>query len=43
MSKLVIAPRPIPRIGMNSWLDFGLYISALSRRKQGFESPRERQ
>ena len=25
MSKLVIAPRPIPRIGMNSWLDFGLY------------------
>ena len=28
---------------MNSWLDFGLYRSALSRRKQGFESPRERQ
>ena len=26
-----------------NWLDFGLYRSALSRRKQGFESPRERQ
>jgi hypothetical protein len=34
--------KPIPKIGMNSWLDFGLYRSALSRRKQGFESPRER-
>ena len=32
-----------PILGRNSWLDFGLYSFALSRRKQGFESPRERQ
>ena len=28
---LVIAPRPIPRIGMNSWLDFGPHKSRRNR------------
>ena len=64
MSTLVTILRPTVQLGMNSWLDFGLWRcrrvgspttvaegyrrwpeanSALSRRKQGFESPRERQ
>ncbi len=63
MSTLVTILRPTVQLGMNSWLDFGLWRSrrvgspttvaegyrrwpeansALSRRKQGFESPRER-
>src|SRR6476661_6421977 len=64
MSTPVTILRPTVQLGMNSWLDFGLWRSrrvgspttvaegyrrwpetnsALSRRKQGFESPRERQ
>ena len=64
MSTLVTILRPTVQLGMNSWLDFGLWRSrrvgspttvaegyrrwpeansALSRRKHGFESPRERQ
>ena len=60
MSTLVTILRPTVQLGMNSWLDFGLWRiptsgfptivaegyrrwpeadSALSRRKQGFESP----
>ena len=55
MSAQVTILRLIVQLGMNSWLDFGLWRSrrvgyrrwpeansALSRRKQGFESPRER-